>query len=94
MTGRSLHQTSASSESVSMSRCSAYTSAMIACDQNVYDPANSRPVNAALSVDCVMRAASHVRTPQAMAAAIADARFIPYAGSPPTAHTTRFPSAK
>src|SRR6478735_3316082 len=57
--GRSLHQTSASSERVSMSTCSAYTSAMIACDQNVYDPANSRPVNAPLSVDCVMRAASH-----------------------------------
>src|SRR5829696_6171166 len=67
---------------------------MTACDQKVYEPAKSAPVKTPAESDPVRSAASQVRNPHASAAQMAEARFMPNAGSPPASHTTRFPIAK
>ena len=55
---------------------------MIACVQNVYENASSRPAAAPASGDFVSRPLTNASRPTAIAAQIAEKRFRPRAGLP------------
>jgi hypothetical protein len=73
---------------------SAYTSAMIAWLQNVYEPANSRAAPAPAMSEPEISAASSTSTPVATAPATTEARLSACAASPPDHQTNGAANAK
>ena len=63
--------------------CRAYTSAITAWLQNVYEPANNSAAPTAARIEPDNSTPTRVRTPQAIAASTAETRFSAWAGSPP-----------